>query len=893
MAYSTDFSEYSTGAQPSDWTERWKTANCASEVVVNAGGFGGQSLSLTSSVGERQLLSWDDVDSVHADCDILVKFKPASGPYYYPLNIRTRCSGSATSETGYSLAVQTSSSGTLVISKYVSGTSTTIANVTGQLSLSYYYWIRFKLSGNNLYAKIWQDGSIEPVDWLITTSDSAISAAGWVGVGGVGQAADVDYFAVGFDGESPAFPSGYSIDKFGNLPLVSPSTGAIAVSVALGGSFPASPSCNLTGLRIGVGGTHSGQMRFAVYSGGSATDPTGATLLYDFGETTGSATNDYIDLTCVSPVVIPAGAFVWVFGKPNAGFYVRYTASASLVYAGNFQIARGRDNTDLNTDTATAFPSTMPSVTNSFSSVYIDWIALIEESTGTDYSLTADSGSYVVTGHDITTNRVHTTGWASYRNQGPWAFTEQPNVWGYLNNPRWTDTPEITKKHFPCGHWHKAGSGSEDVTGETICIEYVSELALDHYPYSSVNNGVYYSSDSLVYYNGYLYAAGGNSGIIERIDPETMTVEQRTVFDAGDVSSFRQIIIYGGVIYASIMIDGYRGNWIQKINIPAVGSGLDFTKSGEPMWAGSVCYGTDDNIYGSITSLNMNYAYIADFTPVTGALWESYWDQLPGDYAYFIEENADVYLGARTCGAQLCSFKIVDDLGYVFASGPESTYLSHSAYINVFNMDGEEQYAFPGNTTVGPNELAQLSSSSHLLATLRCTSSRTSLTARIVNAVDHDTSDTLITGLEIEGDSYDGSSYHRRTIWHSNDRIYSLHNTWPDQYLRIISISTTGSLIHQYSPGIIGGVGSFVILGNYVYVWTYSSEYPGYYSIVIKLTLNLDFVCQEYCIGGLYGGIYRESGRSIVSDGEQYIYNYHQPSGGSTGLITKWSTLPT
>lgn len=72
----------------------------------------------------------------------------------------------------------------------------------------------------------------------------------------------------------------------------------------------------------------------------------------------------------------------------------------------------------------------------------------------------------------------------------PWNFVEQPNKWGYLNNPRWRISPaapvnydtnpedepqvfvplgggldvtytvddsgyEWAKVHKPCGHWHK------------------------------------------------------------------------------------------------------------------------------------------------------------------------------------------------------------------------------------------------------------------------------------------------------------------------------------------------------------------------------------------------------------------------------------------------------
>lgn len=63
-------------------------------------------------------------------------------------------------------------------------------------------------------------------------------------------------------------------------------------------------------------------------------------------------------------------------------------------------------------------------------------------------------------------------GWTADKDLGPWAFTEQKDKWGYLNNKRWSDQPaavafstskgnesDRTDKHVPCGHWHK-GSGS-------------------------------------------------------------------------------------------------------------------------------------------------------------------------------------------------------------------------------------------------------------------------------------------------------------------------------------------------------------------------------------------------------------------------------------------------
>jgi len=161
-----------------------------------------------------------------------------------------------------------------------------------------------------------------------------------------------------------------------------------------------------------------------------------------------------------------------------------------------------------------------------------------------------------------------------------------------------------------------------------------------------------------------------------------------------------------------------------------------------------------------------------------------------------------------------------------------------------------------------------------------------------VNTDDLTNTDTLVTGLEINGAAFDGSVYHTRTIWHTNGRIYSSHSTWPDLYWRIISVNTNGAVIHQYNgENTNSSATGFVILGNYVYVWVYDNAYLAEpYSIkskshVIKLTLDLEYVCEEPCLGGLNAGKYYETGRCIVSDGSKYMYNYSAYEGGH---LSKW-----
>mgnify|MGYP001608788589 CR=1 FL=1 len=38
-----------------------------------------------------------------------------------------------------------------------------------------------------------------------------------------------------------------------------------------------------------------------------------------------------------------------------------------------------------------------------------------------------------------------------------WEFSEQPDVFGYINNPYWTNTKTLT--HWPCGYWGKCKKG--------------------------------------------------------------------------------------------------------------------------------------------------------------------------------------------------------------------------------------------------------------------------------------------------------------------------------------------------------------------------------------------------------------------------------------------------
>lgn len=207
--YFTDFSEYTTGAQPSDWTARWTTSGETWAVREKAGELGGKGLEHTRTTTARRLLSWDDIDA-DADRDnseILVRWRStAIGADNFSCVLRG--SGAAGTEQGYIFHNATSS--TIRISRLVAGAITAIASVSiTTLVASEWYWMRFRVNGTDLKAKFWAGENVsEPAAWSIETTDANIAGDGWVGVGNSATTGTRDYddVAIGTNGDTAAFP---------------------------------------------------------------------------------------------------------------------------------------------------------------------------------------------------------------------------------------------------------------------------------------------------------------------------------------------------------------------------------------------------------------------------------------------------------------------------------------------------------------------------------------------------------------------------------------------------------------------------------------------------------------------------------------------------------------
>jgi len=107
-----------------------------------------------------------------------------------------------------------------------------------------------------------------------------------------------------------------------------------------------------------------------------------------------------------------------------------------------------------------------------------------------------------------------------------WPFEKQPYKYGYINNPNWTDTPEHSDKHEPCGYWpvgvpvaqatkptggllYGAGYGVNYILGNGDQLERtVFTQITDSNYYKKVSPGV--SSTLAILSNGDMYGVGLN-----------------------------------------------------------------------------------------------------------------------------------------------------------------------------------------------------------------------------------------------------------------------------------------------------------------------------------------------------------------------------------------------
>ena len=73
------------------------------------------------------------------------------------------------------------------------------ASATVTLTANTAYWIRFRVQGNVLAARIWKDGTVEPTTWDVSVTDTSITGPGSAGIRAYGDGAswNIDHFTFG------------------------------------------------------------------------------------------------------------------------------------------------------------------------------------------------------------------------------------------------------------------------------------------------------------------------------------------------------------------------------------------------------------------------------------------------------------------------------------------------------------------------------------------------------------------------------------------------------------------------------------------------------------------------------------------------------------------------
>jgi len=198
--YFTDFSEYSTGVAPSDWSQPWAVATLS--IVADGAATGGKVLRCTKGSSSRSLLAWDGVAAVssqYADVEIVYKWRASATN----ASVRTilRGSGSAGSENGQAPGYH--SNGQLILSyTYTNGTvNFPSSNDAPDIVPDTWYITRAQAIGSTLRVRVWAAADPEPGTWNIDTA-TTFADPGYVGLFPFEAATtEYDYVGFGFNGD--------------------------------------------------------------------------------------------------------------------------------------------------------------------------------------------------------------------------------------------------------------------------------------------------------------------------------------------------------------------------------------------------------------------------------------------------------------------------------------------------------------------------------------------------------------------------------------------------------------------------------------------------------------------------------------------------------------------
>lgn len=190
-----DFSSYTVGNTPSDWTLNIGSGDPTVESVSGAEG----GVVLECETGSTEwTFSYDEVS--HEDIEVLGKFRADSTDGGFGLVAR------AQGDTSYLGYVWTGDD-TINLAYLDNGSWNFIDDASFTFSANTWYWMRLRVNGSDISIKIWEDGQSEPGSWNISTTDNNITGSGDAGIYLTSTNALLEYDIIGIGTNGDTAPS--------------------------------------------------------------------------------------------------------------------------------------------------------------------------------------------------------------------------------------------------------------------------------------------------------------------------------------------------------------------------------------------------------------------------------------------------------------------------------------------------------------------------------------------------------------------------------------------------------------------------------------------------------------------------------------------------------------
>lgn len=265
--FTTDFTEYTTGVQPADWTRRFELSGPGWTVEDDATSPSGRVLRFgqhTDVEVRRRGLSWDDIDADtdRDDVEILLRVRAlddSSEAGSVP-GALARGSGTLATINAYVLSHrhQPANDDTEII-LYDAGSASILDSLTQNIALNVWYFIRAQVIGTTLRARTWLINDPEPATWAVEISDSTIAGVGWVGTFSFGiDPYDISLFSVGTNGDPvpiPIITGAVELDLEVEVDVVGRAGASIEIQLAGVVDLDVSPLVQISIEMLGGGGT--------------------------------------------------------------------------------------------------------------------------------------------------------------------------------------------------------------------------------------------------------------------------------------------------------------------------------------------------------------------------------------------------------------------------------------------------------------------------------------------------------------------------------------------------------------------------------------------------------------------------------------------------------------